>query len=350
VNSTNLFDAAAGFGGYRESGFGREGGREGMYEYLRPAFEKKLPRYEEGELSSPPSAAALGEGGATVSGAAVDRTAKVYVGGVQKRPDGEYSYPVLSPKGERVGEAPMSNRKDVRDAVEAALKGEKWRSMTAHARAQVVYYVAENLALRAPEFEERLRAMTGAGRRQAAREVQASVERLFTYAAYADKYDGSVHPTPLRNVTLAMNEPYDVLGVVCPDEAPLLAFVSLVFPALAMGCRVVAVPSSRWPLAATDLYQVLDTSDLPAGALSILPGDREELAQVLARHDAVEALWYFGSQEGSAMVERESAGNLKATWVNHGRKRDWFDPAQAEGQEFLRHAVRVKNIWVPYGE
>jgi len=350
VNSTNLFDAAAGFGGYRESGFGREGGREGMYEYLRPAFEKKLPRYEEGELSSPPSAAALGEGGATVSGAAVDRTAKVYVGGVQKRPDGEYSYPVLSPKGERVGEAPMSNRKDVRDAVEAALKGEKWRSMTAHARAQVVYYVAENLALRAPEFEERLRAMTGAGRPQAAREVQASVERLFTYAAYADKYDGSVHPTPLRNVTLAMNEPYDVLGVVCPDEAPLLAFVSLVFPALAMGCRVVAVPSSRWPLAGTDLYQVLDTSDLPAGALSILPGDREELAQVLARHDAVEALWYFGSQDGSAMVERESAGNLKATWVNHGRKRDWFDPAQAEGQEFLRHAVRVKNIWVPYGE
>lgn len=192
--------------------------------------------------------------------------------------------------------------------------------------------------------------MTGAARRRAAREVELAVERLFTYAAYADKFDGAVHPTPYRNVTLAMNEPYDVLGVVCPDEAPLLAFVSLVAPGLAMGCRVVAVPSSRWPQAAADLYQVLDTSDLPAGALSILPGDRDELAQVLARHDAVEALWYFGSREGSAMVERESAGNLKATWVNHGRKRDWFDPEQAEGEEFLRHAVRVKNIWVPYGE
>ncbi|HZW28374.1 MAG TPA: aldehyde dehydrogenase family protein [Trueperaceae bacterium] len=351
VNSTNLFDAAAGFGGYRESGFGREGGREGMFEYLRPAFEKKLPYYRDGELGAPASAAALGEGAASEGdGPRVDRTAKVYLGGVQKRPDADYSYPVLSPAGERVGEAPLSNRKDVRDAVEAASKGEKWARMTAHARAQVVYYVAENLALRAPELEERVRAMTGVSRKQAAREVQASVERLFTYAAYADKYDGSVHPTPLRNVTLAMNEPYDVLGVVCPDEAPLLAFVSLVFPGLAMGCRVVAVPSARWPLAATDLYQVLDTSDLPAGALSILPGDRDELAQVLARHDAVEALWYFGSREGSAMVERESAGNLKATWVNHGRKRDWFDPEQGEGREFLRRAVRVKNIWVPYGE
>ena len=350
VNSTNLFDAAAGFGGYRESGFGREGGREGMYEYLRPAFERKLPYYREDELTSPPSAAALGEGAPAADGPPVDRTAKVYVGGVQKRPDADYSYPVLNPRGERVGEAPLSNRKDVRDAVEAALKGERWTRATAHNRAQVLYYVAENLALRAPEFEERLRAMTGAGRRRAAREVELAVERLFTYAAYADKFDGAVHPTPYRNVTLAMNEPYDVLGVVCPDEAPLLAFVSLVAPGLAMGCRVVAVPSSRWPLAAADLYQVLDTSDLPAGALSILPGDRDELAQVLARHDAVEALWYFGSREGSAMVERESAGNLKATWVNHGRKRDWFDPEQAEGEEFLRHAVRVKNIWVPYGE
>ncbi len=351
VNSTNLFDAAAGFGGYRESGFGREGGREGMYEYLRPAYERKLPYYDEAELAAPADAAALGAGEAPRGDdPPLNRTAKVYLAGTQRRPDADYSYPVLSPSGERVGEAPLSNRKDVRDAVEAALKSDRWARMTAHARAQVVYYVAENLSLRAPEFEERIRRMTGVSRRQAAREVRTSVERLFTYAAYADKYDGQVHPTPFRNVTLAMNEPYDVLGVVCPDEAPLLAFVSLTFPALAMGTRVVAVPSSRWPLAATDLYQVLDTSDLPAGALSILPGVRDELAQVLARHDGVEALWYFGSAEGSAMVERESAGNLKATWVNHGRKRDWYDPEQGEGREFLRRAVRVKNIWVPYGE
>ena len=351
VNSTNLFDAAAGFGGYRESGFGREGGREGMYEYLRPAYETGMPAYAQEDLAEPEGAEELG-GQPLSSGADpfVDRTAKMYVGGVQKRPDADYSYPVLSPKGERVGEAPLGNRKDVRDAVEAARKNDKWAKMTAHARAQVIYYVAENLSLRAPEFEERLRVMTGASRKAAAAEVQASVERLFTYAAYADKYDGNVHPTPFRNVTLAMNEPYDVMAVVCPDEAPLLAFVSLALPALSMGNRVVAVPSARWPLAVTDLYQVLDTSDLPAGALSILPGVRDELAQVLARHDGVEAMWYFGSREGSAMVERESAGNLKATWVNNGKRRDWFAREQAEGREFLRRSVRVKNIWVPYGE
>jgi len=351
VNCTNQFDAAAGFGGYRESGFGREGGREGMFEYLKPRYEAALPPYAPADVAPPTPAAELTAG--LVDAAApvgIDRTPKLYIGGKQKRPDGNYVYPVLSGAGVRVGDAPLGNRKDVRDAVEAAVKGGAWGKATAHLRAQVLYYVAENLSLRAPEFEERLMSLTGASRRAASREVEKSVERLFGAAAYADKYDGRVHPTPMRNVTLAMNEPYDVLAVVCPDEAPLLAFVSLVAPALAMGNRVVAVPSARWPLLATDLYQVFDTSDVPAGAVNIVTGVRDDLAKVLAQHDAVEAMWYFGSADGAGMVERESAGNLKATWVNHGKRRDWHDDAQAAGLELLRRATRVKNVWVPYGE
>ncbi|MFA5595154.1 MAG: aldehyde dehydrogenase family protein [Trueperaceae bacterium] len=354
VNCTNVFDAAAGFGGYRESGFGREGGREGMYEYLKPSFAKTLPAYTAAEVAAPAGADELDAGvqeSATAQGLpAIDRTPKLFIGGKQKRPDGNYVYPVVGPNGQRVGQAPLGNRKDVRDAVEAAEKSAAWTKNTAHGRAQVLYYLAENLSLRAPEFEERLRALTGADRKTAEREVHASISRLFSYAAWADKYGGQVHPTPMRNVTLAMNEPWEVLAVVAPEEAPLLGFVSLVAPALAMGNRVVAVPSSRAPLAATDLYQVFETSDLPAGAVNIVTGVKDELAAVLAKHDAVQAMWYFGSREGSEVVERESAGNLKATWVNFGRKRDWYDPVQGEGREFLRHATRVKNIWVPYGE
>ena len=362
VNCTNQFDAAAGFGGYRESGFGREGGLEGMFEYLKPAYEKALPYYQDGDLATPLGAESLGDllgatdddeddsAAARHAPPAIDRTAKLYIGGKQRRPDGNYSYPVIGAAGERLGEAPLGNRKDIRDAVEAARKGSSWTTTSAHNRAQVLYYIAENLELRAPEFEQRLRELSGASRRAASREVEASVARLFTYAAYADKYDGAVHPTPMRNVTLAMNEAFDVMAVVCPDEAPLLAFVSLVGPPLAMGNRVIAVPSARWPLAATDLYQVLETSDLPGGALNIVTGHRDELASVLAKHDAVEAMWYFGSAAGSELVEHESGGNLKATWVNNGAKRDWLDDAQAQGREFLRRATRVKNVWVPYGE
>jgi aldehyde dehydrogenase (NAD+) len=166
----------------------------------------------------------------------------------------------------------------------------------------------------------------------------------------ADKYDGHVHHTPIRNVTLAMPEPWGVMGLTCPDEAPLLAFVSLVMPTIAMGNRVVVVPSPRAPLVATDLYQVLDTSDLPGGVINIVTGDRDELAAVLAKHDDVACMWYVGSAEGSADVERFSTGNLKATWVNDGRARDWFDGEQGQGREYLRRATRIKNIWVPYGE
>jgi len=204
----------------------------------------------------------------------------------------------------------------------------------------VLYYIAENLAARAGEF----------GRRLGEREVTLAVERIYTYAAWADKYDGLVHHTPYRNVTLAMPEPIGVLGVVCPDDWPLLGLISTVMPAIAMGNTVVAIPSSRAPLAATDLYQVLDTSDLPGGVVNIVTGIRDELAPVLAAHDDVDGVWYFGSAEGSAAVERLSAGNMKRTWVDYGRGRDWVDARRGEGVEFLEHATQVKNIWVPYGE
>ncbi|MEM6795566.1 MAG: aldehyde dehydrogenase family protein, partial [Acidobacteriota bacterium] len=258
--------------------------------------------------------------------------------------------PVRGPGGEVLGDAGWGNRKDIRNAVEAARKAAGWSRATAHLRAQILYYLGENLASRADEFTGRLCALTGASAADAGRQVEASVERLFTWAAWADKYDGAVHGVPQRNVTLAMPEPWGILGIACPSEAPLLGFLSLVAPAIALGNRVIAVPSPAAPLAATDLYQVLDTSDVPAGVVNIVTGDREALARVLAEHDEVACLWYFGTAEGSAAVEELSAGNLKRTWTGGGRRRDWQDPEQGEGPDFLRQATRIKNIWVPYGE
>jgi aldehyde dehydrogenase (NAD+) len=348
INSTNLFDAASGFGGYRESGFGREGGREGLWEYLRKE-ERENSRGAEGQ----------GSGGAAHSrtqalrhspaSPAIDRTAKLYIGGKQARPDSGYSLPVHGADGRLLGEVGHGNRKDLRNAVEAAHKASGWAKQTAHNRAQVVFYLAENLAARGEEFARRIAQLTG-DEDAAAREVELSIQRLYTYAAWADKFDGQVHATPFRNVTLAMHEPIGVIGVACPAEAPLLGFVSTVIPAIAMGNTVVAIPSEAHPLAATDFYQVLDTSDVPGGVINLVTGYRDELTETLAAHDDVDAMWYWGSPEGCGLVERLSAGNMKRTWVDYGKPRDWFDPRQGEGREFLRHATQVKNIWVPYGE
>ena len=127
----------------------------------------------------------------------------------------------------------------------------------------------------------------------------------------------------------------------------VLGFVSLVMPALAVGNRVVAVPSSRHPLAATDFYQLLDTSDVPDGVMSIVTGNAAELAKTLADHDEVAALWNFNGGVDAALVDKASAGNLKPVW--NGGARNWLSP-ESQGREFLRHATQVKNIWVPYGE
>ena len=349
VNCTNLFDAAAGFGGYRESGFGREGGREGLFEYVKPAYEKSLPKYDDKDFELPEPDARAGVD--TDHGLPrIDRTPKMYVGGAQARPDAPYVLPVVGAEGRLVGEVGHGNRKDIRNAVEAARKAESWAHATGHNRAQILFYIAENLAAREAELVGRLDEWTGHGKKAARREVEATLARLFHWAAWADKYDGAVHHTPFRNVTLAMPEALGVMGIVCPPEAPLLAFVTLVAPAIALGNRVVAVPSQRCPLAAVDLYQVFDTSDLPGGVVNIVTGLSDELAEVLASHDGVDAVWYFGSAKGSAAVERLSIGNLKQTWVSYGKKRDWYDPEQAGAKELLRRATQVKNIWVPYGE
>jgi aldehyde dehydrogenase (NAD+) len=343
VNCVHLLDGASGFGGYRESGFAREG----MWEYLRPPRPGSFSWPGAG-WSAPEAAPAAAR--PAPQALAIDRTPKLYVGGRQIRPDAPYVRRVYGPRGELVGEVGEAGRKDVRNAVEAARSAlQGWARTSAHARAQVLYYVAENLHARAAEFAARIAAMTGQPE-LAGQEVERAVERLFTYAAWADKFDGAVHATAHAQVlVLGLHEPVGVIGIACPDEFPLLALVSLVAPAVALGNTVVAVPSPRHPLAATDFYQVLDTSDVPGGVVNILTGDREALALVLAQHDDVDAVWYFGTSEGVRAVERESAGDLKRTWTC-AQPRDWLDPRWAEGGEFLRQAAQVKSVWVPHGD
>ncbi|MYD09623.1 MAG: aldehyde dehydrogenase family protein [Chloroflexi bacterium] len=356
INSTNLFDAAAGFGGYRESGYGREGGREGLYAYMRPKWQTRVkPQLGEPPpdwgAHTPPAPAALPPPGSSDAPrrASLDRTAKLYIGGGQKRPDGNYTRPVLSPSGALVGQGGDGNRKDIRNAVEAAHKAKNWAYYAPHNRAQILYYIAENLAARREEFARRIAAMTEAALEDARSEVDASVERLFHWAALADKAGGAVQETTLRGLVVAVHEPVGVIGIACPDAPALLAFVSLAAAAISRGNTVVCIPSPLYPLSATDLYQVFDTSDLPAGVVNIVTGDRDHLVKTLVEHDDVDSVWYFGDAEGARQVEARSIYNLKRTWVSYGLARDWTDARQGAGPEFLHESTQVKNIWAPTG-
>lgn len=339
INTANQFDAAVGFGGYKESGYGREGGLEGLRAYLAEEWPWKE--------AAPQIEIQKGEGAQHTS---IDQTPKNYVGGKQARPDGGRTRAVYSQKGALVGRVGEGNRKDIRNAVEAANKAQPaWAAMTGHQRAQILYYLGENLSTRAEDFVNRLRSLTGATAKAAERQVSLSISRLFSAAAWADKFDGAVHSPPKQNITLALNEPQGVIGIACPDQAPLLAFITLTASAISAGNTVVAIPSQAYPLLATDFYQVLETSDVPGGVLNIVTGPIPTLTKTLSEHDAVDSLWVHADDKTCAMAERAGAVNMKRMWCSHGKALDWASPV-FDGDALLRQASEVKNIWLPYGE
>lgn len=308
VNCTNQFDAASGFGGYRESGYGREGGREGLMEYV------KLPSTVAKPFPNP----AIPES----SKQAIDKTHKLYIGGKQARPDSGYSFAI---DGQDYA---LANRKDVRNAVEASQSAQpSWSGQSAHTRAQVLYYLAENLAGARDQFHV------------SDEEFESSIKALFDFAAMADKYDGQVHGTPMKGVTYTLHEPVGCLAAILPENSRLLALVVTLASAISMGNSVTIVASSLSAHCAVNLYRVLEASDIPGGIVNILTGDQTELAASLADHDGVDGVWCFNS-EISSDVKLRSAGNLKQVWTT-------LTPDIRSLDLWLRHSTQVKNIWVP---
>ena len=329
VNGTNFFDAAAGFGGTKESGFGREGGWEGLMAYTRPVNVPKEPTdYSTTET--------------TINRAAsINRTYKNYVGGKQSRPDGGYTKQIADPSNAATYDIPISNRKDLRNAVEAANKAIGWSSSTGHLRSQILYYFAENISARADEFAALIdtfqpRGMSGA------KEVQATLETIFECAAWSDKFDGDVRNVPMRGLALSLNEPVGTIAAFAPADHALLGLVRVIATTIAVGNRVIVFPSEINPVIAGELIQVIETSDIPAGVVNILFADHSDVAKHTAMHMDIDAGWCEEIAAISSMVEEHSATNLKRTWTQVN--------AAMEIREFLDHAIEKKTVWIPWGE
>ncbi len=338
INCHNQFDASCGFGGVKESGFGREGGKEGLYEYLKPRFLSPIKKSKSKKIIE------------NNNDQSIDRTLKFYIGGKQVRPDGGHSMSTYNADGSLAAIVGSGNRKDIRNAVNAAVKAASWSSQSGHGRAQILYFLAENLAIRESEWIKRLETLCGVTNKQAKAEFNESLFRIFSYAAWADKYDGAVHSAPYRGVTMALPEPIGVLAQIAPEDQPLLTTISLIAPAIAMGNRVILIPSENFPSVALELVQTFETSDIPPGVINIVTGDKDELSNQLVGHAEVDGVWCWADSDTVAKVETTSALDLKRLWIHSDGDRDWLDPNQGEGLEFLRNATEVKNIWTPYGD
>jgi acyl-CoA reductase-like NAD-dependent aldehyde dehydrogenase len=260
----------------------------------------------------------------------VKKTYKLFIAGAFPRSESGRTYVA---ENQNVARA---SRKDVRDAVRAARSGfPKWAGMTAYNRGQVLYRLAEMVEARAAEFAE-----LSSGRK----EVERAIDRVVWYAGWADKLAqvvGSANPVSGPYFNFTVPEPTGVVGILAPEEPPLLGLVSRVVPALAGGNAVVAVASESHPLAAIELAEALATSDVPGGAVNILTGLKHELSPVLAAHMDVNALDVAGADGDLRELERLAAENVKR--VVHG---------SPDGQSpwDITAFLELKTVWHPIGE
>ena len=337
INSTNLFDAACGFGGYKESGFGREGGIEGIRAYQDSSLPE-IPNVSKKIIKN------------KVELPSIDTTPKLYVGGKQKRPDSGYSFNQLSAQKEFICDIARANRKDVRDTVEAASKS-KIGSLNNFNRSQILFYLAENLSQRKETFVNLLMSISGVSKNQALKEFEDSCERIFYYASMADKFEGNIHNPPMRGLTLAVKESIGVVASIMNDHQPLLSISTVISSLFANGNASIVVPSEKTSLIATSLYQVFETSDIPPGSINILTTKTNELNDTLSQHENIHGIWAFsGDAKVRSSIINGTVFNLKRYWCPKNINVDWSNTSEEFLNAFLYEGSQVKNIWIPYGE
>ena len=337
INSTNLFDASCGFGGFKESGFGREGGSEGIRAYTQKSLPEKIVTKKINKKIK-------------VNLPFIDRTPKLYIGGKQKRPDGGYSFGLNSVNGSFICDIAQANRKDVRDSVEIAAKSFS-KQLSNFNRSQLLFYLAENLQQRKNTFVELLIALTGSSLTNARKEFESSCERLFYYASMADKFEGNIHNPPIRGLTLALKEPLGVISSILNNDTPLLSLITTLGAIFSTGNTNIIITGQKTSLIATELYQVFDTSDIPSGYINILTAKEGDLTSTLSLHENIDGIWYFGKNNNEkSLLIKNTTSNLKRYWCPEEQDIDWFVNKKEFLDEFLYQSTQIKNIWIPYGE
>jgi aldehyde dehydrogenase (NAD+) len=282
----------------------------------------------------------------------ITKTPKVYVGGAFIRSESARVFPLRDAAGDFFANIPQCTRKDLRNAVEAAAKaGPGWAKRTAYNRGQILYRLAEMIEARAGEMAAAI-ALGGATPAAAAREVAAAVDRLIYYAGWTDKYEqvlGNVNPVAAPYFNFTVTEPMGIIGVIAPDEAPLLALISLIAPAITSGNTVVALASTTQPYPAILLGEMLATSDLPGGVVNLLTGFRAEMIPTFATHThlrAISAVVNAAERKALALGAAESV--KRTTLLKAEEKRDWFASA-TQSVDAIRDTVEFKTTWHPVG-
>jgi aldehyde dehydrogenase (NAD+) len=282
----------------------------------------------------------------------ITKTPKVYVGGAFIRSESGRTFPLKDAAGNFHANIPQCTRKDLRNAVEAAAKaGPGWAKRSAYNRGQIIYRLGEMLEARADEMAGAIM-LGGASRSAAVREVAAASDRLIHYAGWTDKFQqvlGSVNPVASSHFNFTVTEPMGVVGVIAPEEAPLLALISLIAPVITGGNTAVALASTSQPYPAILLGEMLATSDLPGGVVNLLTGFHKELIPTFATHTHLRALCGVANAEERKALKLGAAESVKRTHLLKAEDQtDWF-AARAQSVYEIRETLEFKTTWHPIG-
>ena len=279
----------------------------------------------------------------------VQKTYKLYVGGKFVRGESGRLATAKTKDGTVVANYCRASRKDFRDAVVAARNAfSGWAKQSAYLRGQILYRAAEMLERRQNQLSEELSALGASAGKEAAE----CVDRLVHYAGWTDKYAqlfSSVNPVASSHFNFTSPEPTGVVVVVCPDEPSLLAMVSLVAPVILSGNTAVVLPSMTNPLPALTFAEIIATSDLPAGVINMLAGDRGELAPHFASHMDVNAIVDASGDDAiGRTLQRGGELNVKRYFRRELASKEWSTRA-AENPYWIVDTVEMKTAWHPIG-
>ena len=282
----------------------------------------------------------------------ITKTPKVYVGGAFIRSESARTYPLKDAAGNFFANIPQCTRKDLRNAVEAAAKaGPGWARRTPYNRGQIIYRLGEMLEARKADMADALM-VGGASKSAAAKEITATIDRLIYYAGWADKYEqvlGNVNPVASPHFNFTVTEPMGIIGLLAPEEAPLLALVSLIAPAITSGNAVVALASTVQPYPAIVLGEMLATSDLPGGVVNLLTGFRKEMVPTFATHTHLRAIAGVANAEERKALKLGAAESVKRVRLTKAEEPvDWFS-AKAQSLYDVRDHLEFKTTWHPIG-
>ena len=282
----------------------------------------------------------------------ITKTPKCYVGGAFIRSESGRVTALNDSRGNFFANIPQCTRKDLRNAVEAAAKaGPGWAKRSGYNRGQILYRLAEMIEARSGEMAQAI-VLGGASDAQAAKEVTASIDRLIHYAGWADKYEqllGNVNPVASPHFNFTVTEPMGIVGVIAPDDAPLLALVSLIAPAITSGNVVVALASQTQPYPAIVLGEMLATSDLPGGVVNLLTGQRSDLIPTFATHEHLRAISGAANAADRQQLKLGAADSVKRVHLRKAEEAmDWFAD-DAQGLYEIRNLIEFKTTWHPIG-